>query len=64
MKKSLLVLAAMAACGAASAQSTVTLFGVVDAAYRNVSNKSESVPATLFTPYYSCLLYTSDAADE
>jgi predicted porin len=42
MKKSLLVLAALAACGAASAQSTVTLFGVVDAAVRNVSNKSVS----------------------
>ncbi|RIX84204.1 porin [Acidovorax cavernicola] len=48
MKKSLLVLAAMAACGAASAQSTVTLFGVVDAAYRNVSNKS--VSTNPFTP--------------
>ena len=42
MKKSLLVLATLAACGAASAQSTVTLFGVVDAAVRSVSNKSES----------------------
>jgi predicted porin len=51
MKKSLLVLAALAACGAASAQSTVTLFGVVDAAYRNVSNKSTS--ANPFGPAYS-----------
>ncbi|MGJ7505642.1 porin [Variovorax sp. ZT5P49] len=51
MKKSLLVLAALAACGAASAQSTVTLFGVVDAAYRNVSNKSESTNP--FGPFYS-----------
>ncbi|KQX88796.1 porin [Variovorax sp. Root473] len=51
MKKSLLVLAAMAACGAASAQSTVTLFGVVDAAYRNVANKS--VSTNPFGPGYS-----------
>jgi predicted porin len=51
MKKSLLVLAALAACGAASAQSTVTLFGVVDAAYRNVSNKSESTSP--LGPFYS-----------
>ncbi|MDQ0083492.1 putative porin [Variovorax boronicumulans] len=51
MKKSLLVLAALAACGAASAQSTVTLFGVVDAVYRNVSNKSESTNP--FGPFYS-----------
>ncbi|MET3495810.1 porin [Variovorax boronicumulans] len=51
MKKSLVVLAALAACGAASAQSTVTLFGVVDAAVRSVSNKSES--ATPFGPVYS-----------
>ncbi|WP_447747343.1 porin [Variovorax boronicumulans] len=51
MKKSLLVLAAIAACGAASAQSTVTLFGVVDAAYRNVANKS--VSTTPFGPAYS-----------
>ncbi|WP_447778859.1 porin [Variovorax boronicumulans] len=51
MKKSLLVLAAIAACGAASAQSTVTLFGVVDAAYRNVANKS--VSTNPFGPAYS-----------
>jgi predicted porin len=51
MKKSLLVLAALAACGAASAQSTVTLFGVVDAAVRNVSNKS--VSTNVFGPGYS-----------
>ena len=51
MKKSLLVLAAIAACGAASAQSTVTLFGVVDAAYRNVANKS--VSTNPYGPAYS-----------
>ncbi|MFT4243792.1 MAG: porin, partial [Acidovorax sp.] len=45
MKKSLVALAALAVVGAASAQSSVTLFGVVDATYAygsgNVSNKSQ-----------------------
>ena len=35
MKKSLIALAVMAAAGAASAQSSVTLFGIVDATYQN-----------------------------
>jgi len=48
MKKSLAAMAALVVCGAASAQSNVTLFGVVDAAVRNVSNKSESI--SLFSP--------------
>lgn len=39
MKKSLIALAALTAfAGAASAQSSVTLFGIVDAAYAHVSN--------------------------
>ena len=45
MKKSLVALAALAGVGAASAQSSVTLFGVVDATYAygsgSVSNKSQ-----------------------
>ena len=36
MKKSLIALAVMAAAGAASAQSSVTLFGIVDANYNYV----------------------------
>ncbi|RST53860.1 porin [Variovorax sp. MHTC-1] len=50
MKKSLVALAALAVAGAASAQSSVTLFGVVDAAVSGYSNKSENVgfPATPF----------------
>jgi len=36
MKKSLITLAVLAASGAASAQSSVTLFGVVDATVRYV----------------------------
>ena len=41
MKKSLVALAAMAVAGIASAQSSVTLFGVVDATISGFSNKSE-----------------------
>ena len=45
MKKSLIALAVMAAAGAASAQSSVTLFGIVDATlawgHGNVSNKTQ-----------------------
>jgi len=43
MKKSLVALAALAVAGVASAQSSVTLFGVVDAAVSGYSNKSENV---------------------
>src|SRR5262245_41618031 len=42
MKKSLVALAALAVAGVASAQSSVTLFGVVDAAISGYSNKSET----------------------
>jgi predicted porin len=38
MKKSLIALAVLAAAGTASAQSSVTLFGVLDAAVQHVSN--------------------------
>ncbi|MDM0069583.1 porin [Variovorax sp. J31P207] len=41
MKKSLVALAALAVAGIASAQSSVTLFGVVDATISGFSNKSE-----------------------
>jgi predicted porin len=40
MKKSLIALAALAASGAVFAQSSVTLFGVVDLAYENVKTNS------------------------
>ncbi|MBU1359694.1 MAG: porin [Gammaproteobacteria bacterium] len=46
MKKSLVALATLAVAGVASAQSSVTLFGVVDAAVSGYSNKSNDV-----TPY-------------
>jgi len=41
MKKSLVALAAVLAAGGAAAQSSVTLFGVVDASVSNYSTKSE-----------------------
>lgn len=43
MKKSCAALAALLVCGVASAQSSVTLFGVVDAAVSQVSNKADRV---------------------
>ena len=43
MKKTLAAVAALTLCGVASAQSSVTLFGVVDVAVSNVSNKAERV---------------------
>ncbi|GAA4329501.1 porin [Variovorax defluvii] len=46
MKKSLVALAALAVAGVASAQSSVTLFGVVDAGISSYSNKSDNT--TLF----------------
>ena len=41
MKKSLVALAALAVAGIASAQSSVTLFGVVDATINGISNKTD-----------------------
>ncbi|CAN7609726.1 porin [Variovorax sp. LjRoot290] len=53
MKKSLVALAALAVAGVASAQSSVTLFGVVDAAISGYSNKSENVGfPTLANPFF------------
>lgn len=55
MKKSLVALAALAVAGVASAQSSVTLFGVVDASISSVSNKADLVtdPITLLTNPYA-----------
>ncbi len=54
MKKSLVALAALAVAGVASAQSSVTLFGVVDASVSGYYNKSENLTqptfAQLLTP--------------
>jgi predicted porin len=46
MKKSLVALAALAVAGVASAQSSVTLFGVVDAAISNYQNTSQTALGT------------------
>ena len=53
MKKSLVALAALAVAGVASAQSSVTLFGVVDASISGYSNKSENIGfPTLANPFF------------
>ncbi|WP_162570343.1 MULTISPECIES: porin [unclassified Variovorax] len=53
MKKSLVALAALAVVGVASAQSSVTLFGIVDASISGYTNKSEDRNfATLLNPFY------------
>ena len=53
MKKSMVPLAAMAVAGLASAQSSVTLFGVVDASITGYSNKSNNVGfSTLANPFF------------
>lgn len=67
MKKSLAALAAMVVCGAASAQSTVTLFGVLDAAVSHTSNKGELVLtnptlATLVNPSLALLPQSVEAS--
>ena len=54
MKKSLVALAALAAAGVASAQSSVTLFGIVDAAisYQSTtSSRIENVPTVVVNPF-------------
>ena len=54
MKKSLIAVAALAAVGAASAQSSVTLYGVVDTGYGVTQTKQKlSVGATTTVPAYS-----------
>ena len=53
MKKSLVALAALAVAGVASAQSSVTLFGVVDSSISSYSSTSRDLNgATLLNPFY------------
>jgi predicted porin len=53
MKKSLVALAALAVAGVASAQSSVTLFGVVDASISSYSSTSRDLNgATFLNPFY------------
>ena len=52
MKKSLVALAALAVAGVASAQSSVTLFGVVDASISGYSSTSRDLNgATFLNPF-------------
>ena len=46
MKKSLVALAVLAAAGAASAQSSVTLFGIVDASVGHISGSNGGASRT------------------
>ena len=53
MKKTFVALATLAVAGAASAQSSVTMFGVVDAAVSNFSNRTEDLNGpTVLNPTY------------
>jgi predicted porin len=49
MKKSLIALAVLAAAGTASAQSSVTLFGIVDATLQRISNSGGGASVTRLT---------------
>jgi predicted porin len=49
MKKSLIALAVLAASGAAMAQSSVTLFGIVDTGVSYVDNAAATTPSTACT---------------
>jgi len=67
MKKSLVALAVLAASGAAMAQSSVTLFGIVDAGYAvgkgSISNKTQlPTQATTLAVWVSAVLKTSAVA--
>ena len=62
MKKSLVALAALAVAGVASAQSSVTLFGVVDAAVSGYSNKSDLAVPSLTAPFLPGSIKTSRTA--
>jgi predicted porin len=53
MKKSLIALAAMAAAGVASAQSSVTLFGILDATFTHVSASGSGSLNTLRSDGYN-----------
>ena len=48
MKKTLIALAALAATGAVMAQSSVTLYGVVDVGFTSVNNSNGNNSETMF----------------
>jgi predicted porin len=62
MKKSLVALAALAVAGVASAQSSVTLFGVVDASISGYSNTTRDERATVFPNAFGIPTYLNQGS--
>lgn len=62
MKKSLVALAALAVAGVASAQSSVTLFGVVDASVSGYSNTARDNRATVFPNAFGIPVYLNQGS--
>ena len=62
MKKSLVALAALAVAGVASAQSSVTLFGVVDASISGYSNTARDERATVFPNAFGIPVYLNQGS--
>ncbi len=62
MKKSLVALAALAVAGVASAQSSVTLFGVVDASISGYSNTARDNRATVFPNQFGIPTYLNQGS--
>ena len=62
MKKSLVALAALAVAGVASAQSSVTLFGVVDASVSGYSNTARDERATVFPNAFGIPVYLNQGS--
>ncbi len=62
MKKSLVALAALAVAGVASAQSSVTLFGVVDASISGYSSTSRDNRATVFPNQFGIPTYLNQGS--
>ncbi|MBB4226163.1 porin [Variovorax guangxiensis] len=62
MKKSLVALAALAVAGVASAQSSVTLFGVVDASISGYSSTSRDNRATVFPNAFGIPVYLNQGS--
>ncbi|RUR71626.1 porin [Variovorax guangxiensis] len=62
MKKSLVALAALAVAGVASAQSSVTLFGVVDASISGYSSTSRDLQPTVFPNAFGIPVYLNQGS--
>jgi predicted porin len=62
MKKSLVALAALAVAGVASAQSSVTLFGVVDASISGYSNTARDERPTVFPNAFGVPVYLNQGS--